>query len=127
MIMAKKKKKDIEIVRKAKADKLADETKPAEKKADKTAKPSEIDIPDLEEHTVEPVIKPQSKTNKPKGETKDDTKKPTKKPDRKADPGTKKDIEKKAETRKESELAIPDRRRSEDKRRTILPPWWCSW
>jgi len=125
--MAKKKKKDIEIVKKAKADKLADETKPAEKKADKTAKPAETDIPDLEEHTVEPVIKPQSKTNKSKGETKDDTKKPTEKPDRKADPGTVKKTEKTPKAGKERELAIPDRRRSEDKRRSILPPWWCSW
>jgi len=107
MAIKKEKKTDLaKIAKKAKAGNIANEKKEA-----KNAKSLKDNIPPLEEHGVEPVVRTQNKGNKPKGATKHGTKKSTKKSAGKTDSGTIKKIEKKTDPGKETPLEIPHRRR----------------
>ena len=102
-----KKKTDLEkVVKKAEADKAADE-----KKAANDAKPLKGDIPPLKEYSVEPVIKPKDKGKKPKGATRNGRKKSTKKPPGKTDPGTIKKAEEKPGPGEKTSVPVPDRRK----------------
>jgi len=114
--MAKTKKADQDIVKKAKGKNAADD-----KKASKAAEPVKGAVSKLEVHTVEPVIKPQNKRNKPKGKIKNGTKKTN----RKTNAGTIKEGEKTPDTGEKGQVAIPDRGSgSKGKRGGLLPPWW---
>lgn len=102
--MAKTKKTNLEnVVKKGEAGNIVDKKKEA-----KNAKSLKDNIPPLEEHGVEPVVKLEDKENKPKGETKHDTEKST---NGKTDIGTIKETEKTPDTGKETSLEIPRRKR----------------
>lgn len=105
--MAEKKKTDLEkVVKKAESDKVADG-----KKMLKNAMSAESDLPPLEEHSVEPVIKPQNKGNKSKGANRNGGKKSKTKTGGKANAGAIEKSKKKATEGKEAPVPVPDRRK----------------
>lgn len=102
-----KKKTDLEkVVKKAEADKIADEKKTA-----KDAKPLESDMPPLKEYSVQPVIKPKNKGKKSKGAARNAKKKDRKKQGGKTNARAIKEAEKKPGAGKEAPVSVPDRRK----------------